>query len=263
MPTQAPKDFYGARADAPANSAAAEHYEAARLNQMRERLTSLSDEARSIRSQVPNEFEPDVERIQRQMQRLGERLSELSGGALMSSAGRGSPKTAGEGRCADPDEVIFLGAPCKTDDPWDEGSANALTQFYESGEPFFGAEAGCSGYSATQSAQREAAGGAWMLQATASSSRGQSSADHGPSTGRQDAPAAEPVWLNDRFAEIARRIEQSLAEIHPESSLLSLGHRFDQLEARMSSVLGGRCHACRHPGAAHRGSADRGHQRAA
>ena len=29
---------------------------------------------------MPREFEPDVERIQQQMQRLGERLSELSGG---------------------------------------------------------------------------------------------------------------------------------------------------------------------------------------
>ncbi len=91
-----------------------------------------------------------------------------------------------------------------------------------SGEPYFGAEPGCSGASAMRAAQREAADAAY-----------------GSAPGEQDAPATEPVWLNDRFAEIARRIEQSLAEIRPESSLLSLGQRFDQLEARMSSVLGG------------------------
>ena len=54
---------------------------------MRDRLASLSDEARSIRAQVPREFEPDVERIQQQMHRLGERLSELSGGALYHGGG--------------------------------------------------------------------------------------------------------------------------------------------------------------------------------
>ena len=53
------------------------------LDQMRDRLASLSDEARSIRSQVPHEFEPDIERIQAQMQRLGERLHDLGRGALV------------------------------------------------------------------------------------------------------------------------------------------------------------------------------------
>ena len=57
-----------------------------RLEQMRERLASLSDEARSIRAQMPREFEPDVERIQQQMQRLGERLSELSGSFVYQTA---------------------------------------------------------------------------------------------------------------------------------------------------------------------------------
>src|SRR5262249_1703956 len=41
----------------------------------------------------------------------------------------------------------------------------------------------------------------------------------------------------ERFAEIARRIEQSLAEIKPESSLLTLGRRFDQLEEHMTTAL--------------------------
>ena len=57
-----------------------------RLEQMRERLASLGEEARSIREQMPHEFEPDVERIQQQMQRLGERLSELSGGLVDQAA---------------------------------------------------------------------------------------------------------------------------------------------------------------------------------
>jgi uncharacterized coiled-coil protein SlyX len=80
MSTQAQNETYGARADA---RATCDDDQSMKLHQMRDRLASLSDEARSIRSQVPHEFEPDVERIQQQMQRLGERLSDLSRGALV------------------------------------------------------------------------------------------------------------------------------------------------------------------------------------
>jgi len=172
---------------------------------MRDRLASLSDEARSIRAQVPHEFEPDVERIQQQMQRLGERLSVLSGGQGHDLSGG----EAGAGSQAAPEDVILLGAPSKTDDPWDEQSANALTRFYESGEPF-----------------APAAQTAGLAASAASAGEPQNK-----------NLSIEPEWLNERFADIAQRIEQSLAEIRPESSLLTLGRRFDQLEERMTSAL--------------------------
>jgi hypothetical protein len=82
MSNQAYNENYGARAGA-ASMASQEPSQDRMLGQMRDRLASLSDEARSIRAQVPHEFEPDVERIQQQMQRLGERLSDLSRGALV------------------------------------------------------------------------------------------------------------------------------------------------------------------------------------
>src|SRR5207237_9987420 len=37
-----------------------------------------------------------------------------------------------------PDEVIALGGPAKSDNPWSEESARALSRFYESGEAFLG-----------------------------------------------------------------------------------------------------------------------------
>ena len=77
MSNQAYNENYGARADAGMAS------NEPMLDQMRDRLASLSDEARSIRSQVPHEFEPDIVRIQAQMQRLGERLHDLGRGALV------------------------------------------------------------------------------------------------------------------------------------------------------------------------------------
>jgi len=82
MSNQAYNELYGARADAAA-MASNEPSQANMLNQMRDRLASLSDEARSIRSQVPHEYEADIERIQAQMQRLGERLSDLGRGAIV------------------------------------------------------------------------------------------------------------------------------------------------------------------------------------
>lgn len=222
-----------------------------RLEQMRERLASLSDEARSIRAQMPREFEPDVERIQQQMQRLGERLSELSGGFVYQTAlpkpvlreaasqtqpqpatrpapqtaapapAQAMPRTGGDegahvSRVA-PDEVIALGGPAKSDNPWNEESARALTRFYESGEAFLG-YAREAAHAAVNAAKPHAA---------------EQQHDH------PTLSAIEPAWLDQRLAEIAARIEQSLAEIRPENSLLTLGHRFDQLEARVSSALDG------------------------
>src|SRR5215470_14504410 len=124
MPTQAPKEMHG-RSDASEASADQE----TKLHQMRDRLASLSDEARHIRAQMPREFEGDVERIQQQMQRLGERLSELSGGfvyqmALPKPARREArserqamPRTGGDEGMrvnrADEDQVIALGGPAR------------------------------------------------------------------------------------------------------------------------------------------------------
>ena len=223
-----------------------------RLDQMRERLTSLSDEARSIRSQVPDEFHPDVERIQQQMQRLGERLSELSGGALVMAAGGGQrgQRPLDDARRADPGEVIRLGGPRKADDPWDQESANALTRFYESG----------AAYSETEQRTEEAKArsGRYVSdtrmiahQPQANASRGEEQATRGVEASwlderfgeiarrieEQKTRSVEPAWLDERFGEIARRIEEALAEIHPENSLLNIGQRFELLEARMSAVL--------------------------
>jgi localization factor PodJL len=183
---------------------------------MRDRLASLSDEARSIRSQVPREFEPDVERIQQQMHRLGERLSELSTGVLYhgGEAYEAPSQDRAEPACeAVSDEVILLGGPARSDDPWDADSANALTRFYEAGDAGLGCQA-----EERPSASSGAGGCAETVRAVVT---------------------VEPAWLDRRFAEIAERIEQALAEINPQSSLLTIGRRFDRLEMRMASALRG------------------------
>ena len=150
MSNQAYNELYGARADA-GTPASNEPSQANMLDQMRGRLASLSEEARTIRSQVPHEFEPDLERIQAQMQRLGERLSDLGRGAIV-------PYNAVQQRASETrvktiryvteedvrvarvsgDEIILLGTPgnAKRADealnPWDDAAAKALVELYES-----------------------------------------------------------------------------------------------------------------------------------
>lgn len=223
---------------------------------MRDRLASLSEEARTIRGQVPREFEPDVERIQQQMQRLGERLSELNNEAR---AQLGLPKVAprapvhiGEAPHADPDEVIMLGGPANEAGAWDQNSMDALSRIYESGEAF------ATGQQQKRPAAPAAVAAPARMRAPAAHSAAEASRALAPlfpefeknhraghasadeARAREGRPGMnEPEWLDRRFAEIAERIEQSLSEIRPENSLLTLSRRFDDFEVRITAALKG------------------------
>jgi localization factor PodJL len=254
MSNQAYNELYGARADAAA-MASNEPSQANMLDQMRDRLASLSDEARSIRSQVPHEFEPDIERIQAQMQRLGERLSDLGRGAIVpyNPAQRATePRvktvryvTEEDIRVArvSPDEVILLGAPgaakrAENTNPWDEAAASALVELYESEvyssyrrEPRAQSAGARSGMPAASGRTLQASQKALYACAPAGAVSEASQAAQG-------GCSMDANWLDQRFADIAARIEQSLARIRPENAMLSLGRRFDALETQLNSVLG-------------------------
>lgn len=261
MPNQAPKDYYGARDVASGSEPAHDASQSSRLHQMRDRLASLSEEARTIRGQVPHEFEPDVERIQQQMQRLGERLSELNSEAraqlgLPQTAQR-SPLPAGGSEMpqTNPEEVIRLGGPANEAGAWDQRSMDTLSRIYESGEAFSAggraptavdpqpasAQPPARGPVEASSAAADAVGRALAplfpeFDTTHEAPGAEAAGQHSQQAG---ADAGEPEWLDRRFAEIAERIEQSLAEIRPENSLLALSRRFDDFEMRMSSTLKG------------------------
>src|SRR5688572_5237875 len=249
MSNQAYNENYGARAGA-ASMASQEPSQDRMLDQMRDRLASLSDEARSIRAQVPYEFEPDVERIQQQMQRLGERLSDLSRGALVpyNPAQRVSETrtkairyvTEEDVRVARvrPNDIIALGGPhgrpagAESIRAWDDAAASALAELYESGEA----------YAASAREQSRAASIRPPAQSvparTAQAVYAASSSVAFSSQEPQRGCAMDTNYLDQRFADIATRIEQSLAQIRPENALASLGRRFDQLETQLNSVLG-------------------------
>jgi localization factor PodJL len=90
-------------------------------------------------------------------------------------------------------------------DPWDPNAAVALTDLYESGAGDFAPDS---------PHPRRAAGSAT----------------------RADI---DPAWLENRFAEIAKGIEQSLAEIHPERGFRAIGDRLDQFEQQFSKMFEG------------------------
>ncbi len=56
-------------------------------------------------------------------------------------------------------------------------------------------------------------------------------------TTQNAAQSAEPAWLEARLADIAGRVEQSVARLDPHNSLLALGERFGQLERRFDAAL--------------------------
>ncbi len=262
MSNQAYNELYGARAEA-GTTASNEPSQVNMLDQMRGRLASLGEEARTIRSQVPHEFEPDLERIQAQMQRLGERLSDLGRGAIVpyNAVQRASETrvktiryvTEEDVRVArvSGDEIILLGTPgnAKRADeavnPWDDAAAKALVELYES--EVYGTHRREPRVDAAARLRMPAAARPQQPAPTASPQQAlYVCAPTGAPTGAmtdtaQSAPrgcSMDTNYLDQRFAEIAVRIEQSLARMRPEAALHSLGNRFDALETQLNSVLG-------------------------
>jgi localization factor PodJL len=243
MPMIPPNERRGAHADA----ATSQDEQATYLLRMHERLAELSTEAGSIRAQLPHDYEQDVESIQQQMEVLGDRLGELNAGsAAIDEAAEETLDTgwaayrdmtnenagvmAGQENRVSRTEMKFeqydVTASSNTLEPadlWDEASVAELVRLYDSGEARLGAGPLANGAAEPQQAAApEASSPSWS---TANKQGGSAS--------------IEPAWLEQRFADIAQRIEQSLDEIRPESSLLMLGHRFEQLEERMISALDG------------------------
>lgn len=243
MPMTPPNERRGAHADA----ATSQDEQTTYLLRMQERLAELNTEARSIRAQLPGEYEQDVESIQQQMEFVGDRLAELNAGstaideavdetfdagwaAYRDMSNENAGVMAGQENRVSRTEMKFeqydvtaSSNPLEPADLWDDASVAELVRIYESGEARFGVDPlANAAVEQQQAAAPEASTPSWS---TANMQGGSAS--------------IEPAWLEQRFADIAQRIEQSLSEIRPESSLLKLGHRFDQLEERMNSALDG------------------------
>ena len=97
-------------------------------------------------------------------------------------------------------------------DPWDRASADALTGLYESGAANLAPKPAFS-----------------------------ESADAGTrnSSASSTFSAIDQKWLESRFAEIAKGIEQSLADIRPDHGFYAIGQRLDQFEEHFTKLFEG------------------------
>jgi localization factor PodJL len=208
------------------------------LHQMKDRLGSLGDEARSMRRRVPTEFAPAFARIEEGMTLLAERISGYGSVAQRgqpwatapavgssaqavvapeqhqaaatlpvggSTVAGGQPQDAASAAAefAETFDALDRPAPDATSD-WSAADADALVRVYES------SEAGLS-RTTPQAGDVEAGTGA----------------------------AIEREWLEERLADIAQRVERSMKELHADTSITTLGQRFDQFEQRFNAAMDG------------------------
>ena len=103
---------------------------------------------------------------------------------------------------------IEFSLPGNAADPWDRASADALTGLYEFGAANLAPKPALS-----------------------------ESADAGTRNPSETFSATDQKWLESRFAEIAKGIEQSLADIRPDHGFYAIGQRLDQFEEHFTKLF--------------------------
>lgn len=234
------------------------------LSEMRERLTALSEDTRAVRTQVAGDLGPVFTRIEGALNQLGERMSEVQSeritesrpqrqqpetapvagqnapAALRSAAPaaqqafqRGLDTVRGASHLANVDtfDVVDVSMPQGGSEAWDTEQAEALTRVYEAEPP---KHIHCvqpvqvlpQAEPAHEAHRRHGIPASVMVEEE----------PHAAAAALQ-APGVERAWLEAKFAEIASRIEQSLAEMTPNAPLDDLAHRFDLLEQSFGDAL--------------------------
>jgi localization factor PodJL len=179
----------------------------ATLDEMQDRVATMEREAEALRHHVPPQFAPAFERIESGVAELAKRLSHPIGREEVKPAN--SPVTEGVRSFKEENSSIRMDAGTAAPDrgdPWDTESAEALTQIYEADAAEF-------------------------------TSRSAIASAHGSIGGRVEQINQE--WLANRFADIAKGIEQSLAEIRPDHGFNMIGRRLDQFEQQFTKLIEG------------------------
>lgn len=138
--------------------------------------------------------------------------------------------------------------PKSDDEPWDKTSADALASLYESGDPALpehrhplDVDPGVP--SLALQAPREVLqtpAAVQTLKSTAQSDIASAALSNHFAVAETSAlqrSEADRQWLESQLADLAHRVESSLAELKPDRALADLNHRFDQLEERWNSAL--------------------------
>ncbi len=237
------------------------------LQHMQSRLAMLGAEAHIARYRVPQAYQPALENIKTGLKELSTRIAEAGSDAL-APVPPISERTHNENVSefdvmSEPDAPAALMSVVTEDDwtqsergtddvnaetdtfdvvsgsdfddqdpsnPWDAASADALARIYESGDES----------NATLNTSLESEPLAELENPVDMSLDEQSpmlAAVEPTSVAPSEAPAAQQQWLEERFAEIASRIEGNSEPTAADIALDSLTERFDKLEDRFSSAM--------------------------
>lgn len=219
----------------------------AALQDMRGRLEMLGRSAESVREHVPHEYAPAFARIEDGVQHLADRIATVGrerdlakAAALEEPLPVAPPASVVKAPVDRQSSAAIVTAPAVADvlsvagnaaDPWDRDAAEALAQLYDSGEAALG----------VPRSEPEVAIAPAPKPAIAAFVAPVAAATMAPALPLVTAPAADGadrIWLEQRFADIATRVEQSLAEMRPDNALLAFDGRLEQLEHRFSNALG-------------------------
>ena len=217
------------------------------LQDLRDRLASLSREAEEVRDTVPASAAPAYERIESGLAELAQRIDALDepglpadapvsdGPAVLKSAAHvvETPGRAQSNGGIDPFDIV--GDDDSENGAWDRTDAEALTRIYEesdaalvrisprSQEPEDGVEPSAE---LPDMLPLPAAGDPLNIFAAA------------PQVVSAQPAGFDREWLDQRLSDIALRLEQSLADFRGDFGADHLGVRFNEFEERMGSVLG-------------------------
>ena len=239
------------------------------LAQLQDRLTGIGREAKAIKPRIPENFAAAFERIEAGVSELASRIAEASDGhvpaaaysahenvavapmapipeaiaiapaapavqpalfdppaalrsasdQMMAATRRREEELTRAQSGVDTFDVIESSLPGNVSDPWDRDAAEALTGLYESGT---------AGYAPKPTPHE-------MLEVSAPLA----AAAFAPQPSSSPISGVDLGWLETRFAEISKRIDESLSEIRPDQAFFALSQRVDQFEQHFNGLIEG------------------------
>lgn len=237
--------------------------QSAALEQMLAKVEALGVEARSYKSKVPQEFLPAFERIEDGVAQLADRIAGAHGGredlwapataqpvaAEPQAAPSGmfaEPAPAAESAAVEPEAdvsqpvehvMVETHQPASVLDPvmandeaaWDQQAADALAAHYEH-------ELGGLTHDEMVSAGDADVEAEAVIPVTLANTLSAPS-ESLPQNLTASLSASERDWLEERFVDIARKVEGVLAQESTDPVLASLGDRFGQFEQSFGSAM--------------------------
>ncbi len=246
------------------------------LQQLQERLSGIGREAKAIKPRVPENFASAFERIEAGMTEIASRIAEASesraqNASQTDSAYSGFPAPQGHAPAApnpapayappfhsveppaalrsasdaatsasrrrDEEAMraqngidtfdVIESLPGNVTDPWDHDAAEALAGVYDTGATTYAApQIKPDLHSANRPAAANSSSNAFMTAQP-------------PQLATNAVSGVDHLWLEQRFSDISKRIEEQLSDVRPDEGFFAVGQRVDQLERHFSNLIEG------------------------